>query len=235
MRRLIRLIKLLFYTVAAVALIVIGGAYFLPAETVVTRTAEIAAPQDKVFAIVGDFRRFQEYSPWAELDPKTKYTFEGPAVGLGQKMGWSSTNEDVGTGSQIITEYDPPRHVAADIAFGEIGHATTSWDLAPSTAGTTATWSFRTKLQGIPEKWFGLLFGYWIGADYEKGLTKLKEVAEAEAAGPAPAPGPAEPAATPSPEAEAHPPAEGTPAAEPSPAMAPADAHGDTPPAEDQH
>lgn len=219
MRRLIRLIKLLFYTIAAIALIVIGGAYFLPAETVVTRTAEIAAPQDKVFAIVGDFRRFHEYSPWAELDPKTKYTFEGPAVGLGQRMGWSSTNEDVGTGGQIITEYDPPKRVAADIAFGEIGHATTSWDLAPSTAGTTATWSFRTKLQGIPEKWFGLLFGYWIGADYEKGLTKLKQVAEAEAAGPAPAPEPAEPAAVPSP--ETHAPAEATPADQPSPPEAP--------------
>lgn len=219
MRRLIRLIKLLFYTIAAIALIVIGGAYFLPAETVVTRTAEIAAPQDKVFAIVGDFRRFHEYSPWAELDPKTKYTFEGPAVGLGQRMGWSSTNEDVGTGGQIITEYDPPKRVAADIAFGEIGHATTSWDLAPSTAGTTATWSFRTKLQGIPEKWFGLLFGYWIGADYEKGLTKLKQVAEAEAAGPAPAPAPAEPAAVPSP--ETHAPAEATPADQPSPPEAP--------------
>lgn len=181
MRKLVRLVKWLFYGIAALALIVIGGAWFLPAETVVTRTAGIATPPDKVFAIVGDFRRFHEYSPWAELDPTTKYTFEGPAVGLGQKMGWSSANEEVGSGSQIITEYDPPKRVAADIEFGDIGHATTSWDLAPSTIGTTATWSFRTKLQGIPEKWFGLLFGYWIGADYEKGLTKLKQVAEAEA------------------------------------------------------
>jgi hypothetical protein len=47
-------LKWLFYLIAAVALIVVGGSFLLPSSVVVTRSIDIAAPPDKVFAIVGD-------------------------------------------------------------------------------------------------------------------------------------------------------------------------------------
>ena len=59
-----------------------------------------------------------------------------------------------------------------------MGRAIASWDLVPSETGTRATWGFRSDLKGIPAKWFGLMFDRWIGPDYEKGLAKLKTVAE---------------------------------------------------------
>ena len=49
--------------------------------------------------------------------------------------------------------------------------------------GTGVTWGFKTELKGAMERWFGLLFDRWIGADYEKGLAKLKALVEKEAAG----------------------------------------------------
>jgi uncharacterized protein YndB with AHSA1/START domain len=194
---MLRLLKWLFYLVVTVAIIVLGGSFLLPSEAVVTRSTEIAAPPEKVFAIVSDLHRFQEYSPWAELDPNAKYTYEGPATGLGQKMSWSSTDPNVGSGSQTVTEFDPPRHVASELDFGPMGKATATWDLEPSGTGTKATWGFRSKLDGIAARWFGLMFDKWIGADYEKGLAKLKTVAEK------PEPPVTEPA--PSPEAPAQP------------------------------
>ena len=171
-------LKWIFYLVAAVAIIIVGGSFLLPAQAVVTRSTEIAAPPDKVFAIVGDFRRFNEFSPWAELDPNIKYTFEGPVSGVGQKMRWTSENPDVGRGSQTIIEYDPPNYAAAELDFGMPGKSVASWDLVPSTTGTKATWGFKSDLDGIPAKWVGLMFDRWIGADYEKGLAKLKAAAE---------------------------------------------------------
>ena len=87
-------LKWIFYLVAAVAIIIVGGSFLLPAQAVVTRSTEIAAPPDKVFAIVSDMRRFNEFSPWAELDPNIKYTFEGPESGVGQKMIWTSDNAE---------------------------------------------------------------------------------------------------------------------------------------------
>ena len=172
------LLKWIFYLTAAIALVIVGGSFLLPSQAVVTRSTEIAAPPEKVFALVSDLRRFNEFSPWAELDPNTTYAFEGPETGVGQTMSWSSDNTNVGSGSQTIFEYQPPTHVASELDFGSMAKSVATWDLSPSATGTTATWGFKSDLDGIPAKWFGLMFDRWIGADYEKGLAKLKAAAE---------------------------------------------------------
>jgi hypothetical protein len=193
---MLTILKWLFYLVAAVAVIIVGGSFLLPARVVVTRSTEIAVPPDKVFAIVGDLRRFNEFSPWADLDPDIKYTFEGPESGVGQKMNWMSENTDVGNGSQTIIEYEPPNFVETVLDFGMRDKPAASLDLVPTTSGTNVTWTFKSDLDGIPAKWFGLMFDRWIGADYEKGLAKLKAVAEKPATPEPAAPEPATPEPT---------------------------------------
>jgi uncharacterized protein YndB with AHSA1/START domain len=175
---MVRLLKWLFYLVVAAAVAVVAGSFLLPASVTVTRSIEIAAPPEKVFALVGDLRRFHEFSPWADIDPLTQYVFEGPDSGVGQKMSWASSNRNVGTGSQIVTAYQPPSHVGIDLVFGQESTAVAAWNLAPAGSGTRVTWSFHTSLDGIVARWFGLMFDRWIGADYEKGLERLKLVAE---------------------------------------------------------
>jgi uncharacterized protein YndB with AHSA1/START domain len=203
---MLTVLKWLFYLIAAIAIIVVGGSFLLPAQVVVTRSIEIAAPPNRVFAIVGDLRHFKEFSPWADLDPNIKYTFEGPESGVGQTMKWTSENTDVGSGSQTIAKYEPPDYVESQLDFGMRGKSIATWDIVPSTTGTKATWGFKADLDGIPAKWFGLMFDRWIGADYEKGLAKLKAAAER----PVPVQSAPEPA-TPTPEQPAE-------AAQPTPA-----------------
>jgi uncharacterized protein YndB with AHSA1/START domain len=210
----------LFYLIAAIALIIVGGSFLLPPQAVVSRSIEIAAPPDRVFAIVGDLRHFNEFSPWADLDPNITYTFEGPESGVGQKMNWTSENPDVGSGSQTIIRHEPPTFVETQLDFGIRGKPVSSFELVPSTSGTRVTWVFKSNLEGIPAKWFGLMFDRWIGNDYEEGLAKLKDVAERPAPEP-PAAAPAEPEpATPEPATPAQPaPGAGqTEPAEPAPA-----------------
>ena len=94
-------------------------------------------------------------------------------------MSWTSDNADVGNGSQTITKYEPPNFVEARARFRharQAGRHASTLCLRPS--GTNVTWTFKSDLEGIPAKWFGLMFDRWIGADYEKGLAKLKAVAE---------------------------------------------------------
>jgi uncharacterized protein YndB with AHSA1/START domain len=143
----------------------------------------INAPPDKVFALVSGYKRFNEWSPWAELDPQAVYTFEGPELGVGAKMNWASNDPNVGSGSQTITEHVPNSRVAVDLDFGAMGKSQAYWDLKPEGAGTSATWSFKMKLDGMMDRWFGLLMERFIGPDYEKGLAKVKALAEKEAVG----------------------------------------------------
>lgn len=176
---MLRVLRWLFTLIVAAAVIVVGGAMLLPSTVLVSRSIEIAAPPEKIFAVVGDLRRFKEFSPWADLDPNIQYSFEGPEQGVGQTMNWTSTNDKVGSGTQVITEYQPPIRTASSLDLGQMGKADATWELAPSTTGTKVTWGFHTQPSGIAERWFGLMLDRLVGADYEKGLAKLKTVAEA--------------------------------------------------------
>lgn len=166
------------YGLIALVVIFMGGAYTLPGEAVVERQIAIAAPPEKVFAIVGDLKRFPEYSPWAELDPGLHYIYEGPEIGIGQKMSWMSDNPQVGTGSQTVVDYVPNKRFATTLDFGDMGDAIAYIELSPVANDTKVIWGFKSLLRNPLERWMGLLFDRWIGADYEKGLTKLKAIAE---------------------------------------------------------
>jgi uncharacterized protein YndB with AHSA1/START domain len=178
-----KLLKAIVWILAALVVIFVGGGYLLPGEVDMQRQTAINAPPDKVFALVGGYNRFNEWSPWAELDPKAVYTFEGPESGVGAKMSWASNDPNVGAGSQTITEHVPNSRVAVDLDFGAMGKSQSYWDLKPEGTGTSATWGFKMKLDGMMDRWFGLLMERFVGPDYEKGLARVKALAEKEATG----------------------------------------------------
>src|SRR5947209_2375602 len=68
-----------------------------PADYQVMRRGTIAAPAAQVFAQVNDLHEFQDWSPWAKLDPDVKNTYEGPSAGTGAITRWTG-NKKVGEG-----------------------------------------------------------------------------------------------------------------------------------------
>lgn len=173
-------LKRVLYALSAVAIVLAGGSFLLPAQVVVSRSISIDAPPESVFAIVGDLRRFHEFSPLAELDPNIRYAFEGTESGVGQRMVWTSDNPEFGSGIRTIMDYDPPRRVVFKVVSDTRDRSVSAFELAPTTTGTEAMWTFTTDLDRIPARWSGLLYDRRIGAEYEKGLARLKAVAEAE-------------------------------------------------------
>ncbi len=145
-------IRLIIAALVAIVAIGVGGAYLIPAETVVQRQVVINAPPEKVFAIVGDLRRFKEWSPWADLDPNLQYAFEGPVSGVGQKMSWISRSPTLGAAAQTVTEYQPPGKIAFLLDFGSMGTAQSSLQLVPVDGGTGVTWGFKTEAQGVLDR-----------------------------------------------------------------------------------
>ena len=172
----------LFYALLGLLLVFIAGGYALPGKVHVERQAVINAAPEKVFAVVSDLQRSKDWSPWFGIDPNMKVSFEGPGgnlgPGVGQKMSWTSTNPNVGSGWQEVTEFVADKKVVAVLNFGDMGKATASVHLDPEGTGTKVTWGFDTTLNSMAERWFGLLFDRWIGADYEKGLNSLKAFVE---------------------------------------------------------
>ena len=172
-----KFIKWVLATIAVLGLVFVAGGLLLPSTTHVERSVVIERSPDQVFATLDSFERFSAWSPWAEYDPKATYTFEGPASGVGARMRWAG-NRAVGSGSQEITTSEPHRRIVVALDFdGSLAQA--GYLLAPEGHGTRVTWTFDS-VHGLNpfKRWLGLVFDRMIGADYEKGLAKLKTLLE---------------------------------------------------------
>ena len=167
---------LIFVAVVVGVLVVIG--FVLPDAAHVERSVTIDRPPSQVFTVLNGFRRFNEWSPWFDKDPNAKYTYSGPAVGVGAKESWVG-NKDVGTGSQTITESKPYESIKAALDFGEMGQANATYTLTPSGQGTKVTWGLDINAGGkLIGRYFNLMMDSMVGKDYEKGLAKLKTFVE---------------------------------------------------------
>lgn len=184
-------LKRLAVVLAALIAIIGGGGFLLPSSAHVERSTVINVPEAQVFAMVNSFERFNEWSPWAKLDPNTRYAFTGPVSGVGAGMSWMSDNAAVGNGSQEIIESTAPTLVRVALKFDGQDSAISFHRLEPMETGTKVTWGFDAEFgNDVIGRWFGLLmFDSMIGGDYEKGLSSLKTVLEQQSVNP-----PAEPA-----------------------------------------
>ena len=98
-------------------------------------------------------------------------------------MNWASNDPNVGKGTQTVTELVPNQKIVTDVDFGEMGQSVSTMTLQPADGGTLVTWEFHSNLDGVLNRWMGLMFDRFIGGDYETGLANLKAVSEKEAAG----------------------------------------------------
>jgi hypothetical protein len=155
-----------------------------PNEYRVERTQTIDAPTEIVFAQIDDFRRWEKWSPWERLDPNMKKTYSGPEHQVGARYAWQG-NEDVGSGSMKVVERDPPHALQVRLEFIEpfASVARNGFSLFGTNDATQVTWWMEGD-NDFMGKAFGLFMDMdaMIGADFERGLSALKKVAEAEAA-----------------------------------------------------
>lgn len=170
---------ILIVIVVAIAAVLLFAAT-RPGDFVVTRTAQINAPPEKLEAMVSDFHQWGAWSPWEKIDPGMKRTYGGPASGVGATYAWVG-NDKVGSGSMEITKVAPGREVIFDLHFikpfkaDNVGRFT----FAPQGAGTKVTWSMSGKNPYVA-KLMGLVFNMdqMIGKDFETGLANMKAAAE---------------------------------------------------------
>ena len=151
---------------------------FLPSSQHVERQVTIDAPASQVFPYLNDFRKFNEWNPWAKLDPNTQYTFSGTDSGTGAIMQWSSEHEHVGKGSQQIVDSRLNEFVETELDFGFGAPAKAAFTLSEVAGQTTVVWAFDAYLGNTISRYFGLMMDSWVGASYEQGLADLKALVE---------------------------------------------------------
>lgn len=167
-------------------LVVLGGLAAViamqPATYHVERSAVVPGGPGVAFAVINDFHRWGEWSPWDELDPAMKKTYEGPATGVGAKYAWAG-NSDVGEGTMTITKAEPGQKIDMDLNFLKpmASSSKTSFTFAKADSGTKVTWAMDGD-NDFMGKAFSLFMNMdkMIGDDFDKGLKKLGGLTEAE-------------------------------------------------------
>lgn len=155
-----------------------------PKEMKASKSLLINAAPEAIFEEYSDFSKWPAWSPWHKMDPAMKSTITGDPGTVGHKQSWTSTNDNVGNGSQVFVELRQNEYAKSEMRFmGEDSSpAYGELSLKPEGEGTMATWS----MDGgeMPFLMRGLMkmlnFQAAVEEQFANGLNDLKKIAEAK-------------------------------------------------------
>jgi len=174
----------LFLVITLAIVAVLSIAATRPPTYHVERGQSMAAPPEAVFAVLNDFHRFHEWSPWQKLDPAMKVTFGGPPTGVGSSYAWVG-NADAGEGRMTITAVEPPGSLTQKLEFLKPfkDECLVHFAIAPESGGSRVTWAIDGNYNFVSKVMcLFVSMDKMMGKDFEAGLASLKQVAEAEPA-----------------------------------------------------
>ena len=178
-----RVFKYLFFALLFLVIaFFVYGYFFLDDKVQVSRSITIDRPANKVFKAVNSMHHFNKWSPWAQLDPNAKYEYSGPEYGVGSFMSWVG-NEEVGSGRQTIIESTPNEYVKTELYFDGQGDdpSWATYQLKDLGDKTELSWIFNADFKGnILGRYFGMMMDGMLGPQYEKGLSNIKTIVEAQ-------------------------------------------------------
>ena len=164
---------------AAIA-IILGLAATKPDTYTVTRNIEIAAPPETIHPLVSDFRNWTSWSPWEGIDPTMRRTYSGAASGVGAVYARDG-NDEVGAGRMEIVSMSAPRDVGIQLAFTRPFESVneTRFMFEPRDGTTQVTWRMSGPMPFISKIMSVFVsMDSMIGPDFEKGLARIKTLAE---------------------------------------------------------
>jgi hypothetical protein len=167
---------------ALVVVFLVGG-MCLPREFKVSRSVVIAAAPETIHPYLDDLSKWPRWSPFDTEDPSIVWEpGGGPVAGVGAKRSWKSRK--MGDGSQWITASDPRKGVSMKLAMagGSFEPFDIEFTLNPESGGTRVEWTDSGRVPSGPHwRWMGkLMIEPMCGRSFEKGLSALKRLVEAE-------------------------------------------------------
>ena len=164
---------------AGIAFILLRAA-MLPNDFRVSRSVRVQAPRERIFPLINDMRSFNEWNPFAKMDPSTKTAYRGPDSGPKAAFDWDGTGK-AGKGSLEIVDVNEPACVGMklDILKPMEGHNHVVFALQATGDGTDVSWTMTGPYPYL-HRIFGTIFNTdkMIGRTFESGLADLKRMAE---------------------------------------------------------
>jgi hypothetical protein len=169
------ILKNIFIALAVSLLLIIVVGIFLPSKRYLERSITIYTPPSAVFEEGNSLKKWEKWSPWQDIDPRTIAEYEGPEAGIGCTMSWSSEQPKVGKGTQRIVVSEPYQHIVMRMDFAG-WDGTADWKFEEQAEGEThVTWRNDSDNKGeLFNKYMDLIIYPELGKNYARGLKNLK-------------------------------------------------------------
>jgi hypothetical protein len=140
----------------------------------VERTIQIEAEPSRVFETLADYRTWTTWSPWLIADPAAKVTVSSNPNSVGSTYRWEG--ELTGEGRIEHKQLEPYRLIDDELTFIKPfkSVAKTTLCFRPEYGGTHVTWSMNGHMPWFLF-WMIPIMKTFIGMDYARGLTMIKE------------------------------------------------------------
>ena len=174
-------IAIIVLVIAAALAVLLAYAATRPDTFHIERSANIAAPAEKIFPMISDLHRWEPWSPYEKRDPAMQRSYSGAPSGKGAVYEWNG-NKTIGQGRVTIADAVAPSKVRIDLDMIRpfAAHNDVEFTLQPNGHGTKVTWAMEGARPLLPRV-ICMFFNMdkMVGADFETGLANLKAVAEA--------------------------------------------------------
>ncbi len=140
----------------------------------IKRSRVIKAPVEVVFENVNDFKNWENWSPWFEMDPTIVTSYPDTTSGVGSSYSWKGKD---GSGSMKNISAIQNKEIMQQVDFNSDSKPEVYWNFTKVDLGTEVTWGMRGK-NSFGEKFYWLFKG---GIEkntipiYDRGLELLEK------------------------------------------------------------
>ena len=172
-----------FKKIMIVLLVIIGLlviiSLFLPKKYEVKRSVNIKANKSLIFSLVSHYNQWDLWAPWTKaVDSTAVFTLTGEDGKVGTKRSW--IGKRLGDGSMIISSIVQDQTFGYEIEFDHGKYQSQGrFDFETTGDSVKVTWIDGGDLGYNPlSRFMGLFMDKMMGPDFEKGLGKLRKIAE---------------------------------------------------------
>jgi len=170
--------KILLWLVIIIAMLVVIS-YLLPGKYTLERSIVTKADRGVVYDLVSYLQNWDKWTEWTKAQDSTVvFSMEGEDGIVGAKRTW--IGKVLGNGALVITDLKPTESMSYDLSFNEGEMKSTGKiDLLQQGDSVKVNWTHSGELGYNPiYRYMGLFIDGMMAPDFEKGLARLKKVAE---------------------------------------------------------
>lgn len=178
MKKIAKILIIILLVLAVIYAILIAVS---PVQMKLEESEEINAPSTMIYNVVNNLKSWEDWSPWAEMDPTAVNSYSDKTTGVGAIWNWDG--EKLGKGSQKIIENVIGEKIKTDLEFAGAGTPNYStWTFDQQGDKTKVTWDFEGAETPLFFRPFNLFMKGGLKKSYRTGLKSLKKMVEERAA-----------------------------------------------------